>query len=67
MITSEFRHYRPPGPRPKLPYLFGLKFLRDPLTILNDLATRYGDISYFRFGKQDIYFIKNPDYIQNVL
>jgi cytochrome P450 len=67
MIKSEFSHYRPPGPKPKVPYLFGLKFLKDPLTVLNDLATRYGDISYFRFGKQDIYFIRNPDYIQNVL
>jgi hypothetical protein len=46
MIKSEFSHYRPPGPKPKVPYLFGLKFLKDPLTILNDLATRYGDICY---------------------
>jgi cytochrome P450 len=67
MTKSEFSHYRPPGPKPKLPYLFGLKFLKDPLTILNYLATRYGDISYFRFDMQDIYFIRNPDYTQNVL
>lgn len=61
------RYERPPGPRAKIPYLFGLKFLKDPLTVLNDLATKYGDISYFRFGRQGIYFVNHPDYIQSVL
>jgi cytochrome P450 len=62
-----FRYERPPGPRAKIPYLFGLKFLKDPLTILNDLAAKYGDISYFKFGRQGIYFVNHPDYIQSVL
>jgi cytochrome P450 len=61
------RYERPPGPRAKIPYLFGLKFLKDPLTVLNDLATKYGDISYFKFGRQGIYFVNHPDYIQSVL
>ena len=62
-----FRRDRPPGPRTNVPYVFGLKFLKDPLTVLNDLAAKYGDISYFKFGRQRIYFVKHPDYIQSVL
>jgi len=62
-----FQYDRPPGPRTNLPYVFSLKFLKDPLNILNDLAIKYGDISYFKFGHQGIYFVKHPDYIQSVL
>lgn len=65
--SHRFRNDRPPGPRSAVPYMFSLKFLKDPLTVLNDLATKYGDISYFRFGQQGIYFVNHPDHIQNVL
>ena len=61
-----FQYKRPPGPKSKFPYLFSLQFLKAPLTILNDL-TKYGDISYFRFGHQGIYLVNHPDYIQSVL
>lgn len=61
-----FQYKRPPGPKSKFPYLFSLQFLKAPLTVLNDL-TKYGDISYFRFGHQGIYFVNHPDYIQSVL
>ena len=57
----------PPGPRAKFPYLFGLKFLKDPLTVLYDLTTKYGDISCFNFSRRRIYFVNNPDYIQSIL
>jgi cytochrome P450 len=62
-----FQYDRPPGPRTNVPYVFSLKFLKDPLTVLSDLAAKYGDISFFKFGRQGIYFVKHPDYIQNVL
>jgi cytochrome P450 len=62
-----FQYERPPGPRFKFPYLFSLQFLKAPLTVLNDLTTKYGDISYFKFGRQGIYFVNHPDYIQSVL
>ncbi|MGH9985078.1 MAG: cytochrome P450 [Nitrososphaeraceae archaeon] len=65
--APRFRYERPPGPRFKFPYLFSLQFLKAPLTVLNDLTTKYGDISYFKFGRQGIYFVNHPDYIQNVL
>ena len=65
--TPGFKYDRPPGPKFKFPYLLSVQFLKAPLTVLNDLTTRYGDISYFKFGRQGIYFINHPDYIQNVL
>lgn len=65
--ASGFQYERPPGPKFKFPYLLSLQFLKAPLTVLNDLATKYGDISYFKFGRQGIYFVNHPDYIQSVL
>lgn len=65
--APESHDERPPGPKFKFPYLFSLQFLKAPLTVLNDLTTRYGDISYFKFGRQGIYFVNHPDYIQSVL
>ena len=65
--APEFQDERPPGPKFKFPYLYSLQFLKAPLTVLNDLTTRYGDISYFKFGRQGIYFVNHPDYIQSVL
>lgn len=65
--APRFQFERPPGPGFKFPYLFGLQFLKAPLTVLNDLTRKYGDISYFKFGRQGIYFVNHPDYIQNVL
>jgi cytochrome P450 len=62
-----FQYERPPGPKFKFPYLLSLQFLKSPLTVLNDLGTKYGDISYFKFGRQGIYFVNHPDYIQSVL
>lgn len=61
------RYKRPSGPKTRIPFLFSLRFLKDPLKVLNDLASKYGDISFFRFGRQGIYFVNHPDYIQSVL
>jgi cytochrome P450 len=57
----------PPGPSDKLPFTMGRKFLRDPLKTLLDLSRTYGTISHFKFGKQSIYFINHPDYIEDIL
>ena len=32
-----------------------------------DLSHKYGDISHFKFGRQHVYFINNPNYIEDVL
>jgi cytochrome P450 len=57
----------PPGPSNILPYTIGRKFLRDPLKTLIELSRTYGDISHFKFGNRHVYFINNPDYIEDVL
>jgi len=34
---------------------------------LQKLSRKYGDIVYFRFGPQDVFFLNHPDYIKDVL
>lgn len=57
----------PPGPTSKLPLGLFINFLRDPLSVLDNISETYGDISHFKFGKQNIYLINHPDYIKDVL
>ena len=57
----------PPGPSSRLPLNLFFDFLRDPITVLHNLSKEYGDISHFKFGKQHIYLINDPDYIKDVL
>src|ERR671911_1799350 len=57
----------PPGPKALLPYTLARKFLRDPLKTLTTISQTYGDISHFKFGKQNVYFLNHPDYIEDVL
>lgn len=57
----------PPGPSSRVPLGLFVNFLRDPLSVLDNISQRYGDISHFKFGKQNIYLINHPDYIKDVL
>ena len=57
----------PPGPNYILPYRLVRKFLHDPLKLLTDISHTYGDIAHFKFGSQNVYFLNNPDYIEDVL
>lgn len=43
------------------------EFLHDPIKALQSIAYKYGDISYFKLGRQHVYLINNPDYIEKVL
>ncbi len=58
---------RPPGPagRP----IIGLlpEFRRRPADFLLDVAREYGDIAYFKIGRQHMYLLNRPDFIQDVL
>jgi cytochrome P450 len=57
----------PPGPKGKL---FGgnlFSFQRDPLAFLESIARQYGDISFFKMGPQDVFFLNHPDYVKDVL
>jgi cytochrome P450 len=58
---------RPPGPR-GLPLIGEARsFARDPLAFLSAAADRYGDIVNFRLGRLDVFFVRHPDYVREVL
>jgi cytochrome P450 len=58
---------RPPGPR-GLP-LIGVArdFTRDPLAFLTGVAEKYGDFSTFRLGRIQVFFVRHPDLVREVL
>lgn len=57
----------PPGPRRVLPLAGLFAYRRGPLPFFQNLADRYGDISYFRLGPQQAFFFNHPDYIKDIL
>jgi cytochrome P450 len=57
----------PPGPAYILPYRLLRKFLRDPLKMLIDISHTYGDIAHFKFGRQNVYLLNHPEYIEDVI
>jgi cytochrome P450 len=60
-------HY-PPGPREWFFGLtIGLRMLREPLTFLQDMARRYGDITHFQVGTIHSYVLNHPNLIREVL
>jgi cytochrome P450 len=59
---------RPPGPRSAFPLSGLLAYRRHgPLPFFQGLAEQYGDISHFKLGLQEAFFINHPDYIKYVL
>src|ERR671932_1956427 len=57
----------PPGPTHKTPGKLLIQFIHDPINTLSNIAREYGDISYFKLGREHVYLINNPDYIEKVL
>ncbi len=57
----------PPGPKRKFLGLDFIAFRRNPISFIERMAREYGDISYFRMGPQDVYFLNHPDFIKDVL
>jgi len=57
----------PPGPRRILPLSGLFAYRKGPLPFFQNLAAQYGDISYFRLGPQEAFFLNHPDYIKDVL
>jgi cytochrome P450 len=57
----------PPGPTYKMPGKLLRQFIHDPINTLSNIAREYGDISYFKLGREHVYLINNPDYIEKVL
>src|SRR5438093_4930989 len=57
----------PPGPHSILHNKLLREFIRNPIKTLMDIAYTYGDIAHFNFGRQHVYLINNPHYIEDVL
>lgn len=58
----------PPGPLEIIPYRLALKFISNPLPVLEEIVSKYGDISHFKFGPRlHVYLINNAYYIENIL
>src|SRR4051812_48062729 len=58
---------RPPGPKGQLIGGNFRPFRRDALSYLQQATRAHGDIVYFRFGPQHVYFLNHPDHIKDVL
>src|SRR5882672_5106474 len=57
----------PPGPRRIVPLSGLLAYRKVPLPFFQNLAAQFGDISYFKLGPQEAFFLNHPDYIKDVL
>lgn len=67
LTTGVVKVRRPPGPRRNNPLLGLLAYRRGRLGFLQNMAQRYGDISYFALGSQGAYLLNHPDLIKEVL
>ncbi|MFL6413368.1 MAG: hypothetical protein ACJ71K_19270, partial [Nitrososphaeraceae archaeon] len=59
--TTEY----PPGPHSILPNKLLREFINNPIKTLMSIAYKYGDIAHFKFGKQHVYLLNNPQYIED--
>jgi cytochrome P450 len=57
----------PPGPKRGLPFASLFAYRRGPLRYFQHLAKQYGDISFFKIGPQEAFFLNHPDLIKDVL
>lgn len=58
----------PPGPSDIIPYRLALKFISNPLSTLNTITKKYGDIVHFKFGlKTHVYLVNDPHLIEDIL
>jgi cytochrome P450 len=56
-----------PGPQSYLGIQEVLRFRRDPIAFLQDLAGRYGDVVHFRLGWKHAFLLNHPDLVQQFL
>jgi cytochrome P450 len=57
----------PPGPKRRFLGTHFIAFRRNPINFIQGMARDHGDISYFRMGPQDVFFLNHPDYVREVL
>src|ERR687884_2186253 len=65
--SSSYSIEYPPGPHSILPNKLLREFINNPIKTLMDTAYTYGDISHFKFGRQHVYLINNPHYMEDIL
>lgn len=58
---------QPPGPAGSPISGFYFEYRRQPAEFLLRLYREYGDIVYFKIGRQRMYLLNRPDFIQDVL
>ncbi len=63
MTTALF----PPGPQPRPVFGNMLDFRRDPLRFFAELQRKHGDIAHFTVGKQHMYLVSRPEWINDIL
>jgi hypothetical protein len=56
-----------PGPKSRFALLTFIAFRHKPIEFLMRAAREYGDVVYFRFGPQAVFFLNHPDLIRDVL
>ena len=54
----------PLGPSNKIPGKLLHEFIEDPIKMLTNVSRKYGEISYFRLGREHIYLVNDPDMIE---
>lgn len=57
----------PPWPSSVVNEKILIEFMHDPIKFLIKISKEYGDIIHFMLGKQHVYLLNNPDYIEDVL
>ncbi|HET7457298.1 MAG TPA: cytochrome P450 [Gemmatimonadaceae bacterium] len=57
----------PPGPRARYPGQFLVRFVREPIAFLEELAREHGDVVTFRLGRERMVMVNHPDLIRDVL
>jgi cytochrome P450 len=65
--TNKSRRYYPPGPSSVLPSKLLRQFINNPIAMLMKIACRYGEISHFKIGRQHVYLVNNPQFIEDIL
>lgn len=61
------KNARPPGPHSIIPGSLAFDFIKEPIEFLSQNVRTYGDFFYFRVGRQNAYFINDPDVIFDIL
>jgi len=57
----------PPGPKKGFPGSALLRFRKNPLAYFERMAREFGDISYVKLGRRNIFLLNHPDLVRDVL